>query len=862
MGFVEGESLADKIKDGPLPPRVAAEYLRKIAEAMAFAHEKGVIHRDLKPANVLVDINNEPKVTDFGLAKKVEGDSGLTATGQILGTPSYMPPEQASGKVDEVTESADVYSLGAILYALVTGRPPFQAASHLDTLLQVIDQEPVSPRKLNPQVPQDLETICLKCLQKDLRHRYESSQELVDELQRYLNGEPIKARPIKTAERVWRWARRKPGLAGFYGMSAVLILLVAIGGPLVAVAQRQLRLESESRRRQAEDATREAILREAEAVRKSRESGYRTQVWERLKSIVNTDISKQQKDRIRQQAVKCLGDFAGLEPVTIEGDFLGQSKIHATFFDDDSIAVASPRGNISIRDATTGKELERFRYGNPIQHLESSQDGKAIFVSDSKNLECWIRASEDQWIKGWECPFARSTTQFVLIEDAGKLALVDGDDIVLVSMEDGKPETRIPTEESMTGVDSIAVSPDGQLLVAAGGLPIKVVVWRVEDLMVLHDFAPPTSGLSKVEFSPDGEFMVLGSDEGFITYRTKEFSQWSLSRTNTITSVCFSPNSRYLLFPTVTGSIQLWNMATQQLAVELRHPRPNRQGIVCFSPSGNRFMSAGGGAISIWRMGLPEKKLLAAHSQGTTCVAFHPRKSILASGSKDGTLAFWDAVSGEEIDRITTGAPIQTIGFSADGTLIAAGTWNPKRGIHIWQTDTTHSLPIFISGPSRRGVNGVRFSKDGRYLAMTGDGGTLLLELKKSDAARQISISQQAFLPYGGKHLQFDSESKYLVTVGTNLKVWEVDQILTGNPRLDPRVLSGKLLSPWKNLEFHPTRSWAYVVSGDGVIEARALKRPMVRSLPESQVIVQYSPTIWRSNKSPNTWPLTPVHML
>ena len=226
MGFVDGASLAATIKDGPLPPKEAAECTRKVAEVIAFAHKRGVIHRDLKPANVLLDRNGEPKVTDFGLAKKVEGDGGLTATGQILGTPSYMPPEQAAGKIDEVTESADVYALGAILYALVTSRPPFQAASPLDTLMQVLEQEPVSPRVLNTNVPLDLETICLKSLEKEARRRYSSATALAEELQRFLNDEPIHARPISAPERVLRWCRRKPVVAG---LIAAVVLAMSIG---------------------------------------------------------------------------------------------------------------------------------------------------------------------------------------------------------------------------------------------------------------------------------------------------------------------------------------------------------------------------------------------------------------------------------------------------------------------------------------------------------------------------------------------------------------------------------------------------------------------------------------------------------
>lgn len=176
MGFVEGESLAAKITDGPLNADEAARLVKAVAEAVQYAHDHGVIHRDLKPANVLLDANGQPRVTDFGLAKQVSGDSNLTDTGQVLGTPSYMPPEQAAGKLDQIGPTADVYSLGAILYTLITGRPPFQAASPVDTLLQVLDQEPVPPRLLNPRIRRDLETVAIKCLQKDIPRRYASDR--------------------------------------------------------------------------------------------------------------------------------------------------------------------------------------------------------------------------------------------------------------------------------------------------------------------------------------------------------------------------------------------------------------------------------------------------------------------------------------------------------------------------------------------------------------------------------------------------------------------------------------------------------------------------------------------------------------
>lgn len=247
MGFVDGQSLKERLRDGLLPPREAAELVERIAEAIAYAHEKGVIHRDLKPANILLDRNNLPRVTDFGLAKQLHSDNDLTASGQVMGTPSYMPPEQAAGRLDKIGPTADVYSLGAILYELLTGRPPFQAASTLDILRQVIDQEPASLRSLNRNIAADLETICHKCLAKSPTQRYPSAVALQAELKRFLRGEPIMARPVSRTEKAWRWCRRNPTLAMLIAAMVVLLIsgtavsaFFAIKASKAAVAAQQL----------------------------------------------------------------------------------------------------------------------------------------------------------------------------------------------------------------------------------------------------------------------------------------------------------------------------------------------------------------------------------------------------------------------------------------------------------------------------------------------------------------------------------------------------------------------------------------------------------------------------------------------
>jgi serine/threonine protein kinase len=224
LEFCPGGSLDKKLSGTPLPAVEAAELVQKLALAMQAAHDKGILHRDLKPANVLLAEDGTLKITDFGLAKKL-GEQGQTQTGAIMGTPSYMAPEQASGKSKEIGPAVDIYALGAMLYELLTGRPPFKAATALDTLLQVVSDEPVSARQLQPKVPKDLETVCHKCLQKDSRKRYASAAQLAEDLRRFREGEPVIARPIGRLERGWRWCRRNSWLTI---TSAVVVLSLSV----------------------------------------------------------------------------------------------------------------------------------------------------------------------------------------------------------------------------------------------------------------------------------------------------------------------------------------------------------------------------------------------------------------------------------------------------------------------------------------------------------------------------------------------------------------------------------------------------------------------------------------------------------
>ncbi len=255
LEFVDGGSLTGRLKDGPLPPREAATILEKLARAMHHAHELGIVHRDLKPANVLLTHTGEPKVADFGLAKELDSEDGLSRTGTVMGTPAYMAPEQAEGRLREVGPGSDVYALGAILYECLTGQVPFRATTLRETLEMVVRREPTPLRRLRSTVPRDLETVCLRCLEKDPARRYLTAGDLADDLGRFLRGEPVAARPVGSLGRTWRWCRRNPAVAG---LLAAVVGALLLGATVSLAFALQARTSAREARQNADEASRQA----------------------------------------------------------------------------------------------------------------------------------------------------------------------------------------------------------------------------------------------------------------------------------------------------------------------------------------------------------------------------------------------------------------------------------------------------------------------------------------------------------------------------------------------------------------------------------------------------------------------------
>ena len=353
LEYLPGGSLADAPDGTPRPAAEAARLIEPVARAVAEAHRLGIVHRDLKPANVLLTADGEPKVSDFGLARSLASDVRLTHTGQLVGTPCYMAPEQAEAGAAEVGPAADVYSLGAILYELLTGHPPFRAATTLQTLDLVRSREPVPPRQMQPAVPRDLETICLKCLQKDPARRYAGAEALAEDLGRFLRGQPILARPTGAAERAWKWARRNPGVAA---LSAALMMTAALAFVLVSWQWRRA---------------------EARAV---------------AEALAHTEARRAHREAVRGRAELAMDHGRALCEQGEIGQgmlWLARSLRLAAEAGDDALQRAA-RINLAEWSARLGRPLARLRAPAPARDLAFRPDGRALVaLGDDGAVHSW-----------------------------------------------------------------------------------------------------------------------------------------------------------------------------------------------------------------------------------------------------------------------------------------------------------------------------------------------------------------------------------------------------------------------------------------------------------------------------------------
>ncbi|MGD0094842.1 MAG: protein kinase, partial [Planctomycetota bacterium] len=500
MKLIEGGSLSQRIPQFVHDPKSAARVLAAVARAVHFAHQRGILHRDLKPANVLLDQDLNPYVMDFGLAKRVEEDSGLTESGAVVGTASYMSPEQASGQAKFLTTAADTYGLGAILYEMLTAHPPFKAATALSTLMKVRNDEPVAPRKLNPRVDRDLEIICLKCLEKDPAKRYASAEALAEDLERWAKNEPIVARASSPWERLVKWVRRRPMAAALVAVS-VLALLSLIGGG----AWYNARLSVEKNK----------AVAEAERARAAeQQQGLEAERARRAEAEAR--MQQQEADKQRNHATLRLADslLSQADALCLAGrpreslDRYNEAKRTLTALGEPTFAVETGLFELNHAHPPPLHTFSGHREG--VSCVAFSPDGKlALSGSIDKTLKLWdlSTGSELRTFSGHT-----DRVNSIAFSPDGKLALSGSWDktVKLWDVATGR-ELRIFSGHNHT-VYGVAFSPDGKLALS-GSHDRTLKLWDVASGHELRTFSGNKGGVSSVAFSPDGKLALSGVDK-------------------------------------------------------------------------------------------------------------------------------------------------------------------------------------------------------------------------------------------------------------------------------------------------------------------------------------------------------------
>jgi eukaryotic-like serine/threonine-protein kinase len=700
MGFVEGESLKQRLSGGPLVPCEAAKLIMKVAEGIAYAHQRGVIHRDLKPANILLDQNGNPRVTDFGLAKKVHGDSSLTESDQIVGTPSYMPPEQAAGKRGELSPAADIYSLGATLYALLAGRPPFLAATTLDTVLMVRTVEPVPPRRMNASIPRDLETICLKCLEKDPKKRYGSAGELAADILRYLQNVPIVARPVSFRERAVKWALRRPAIAA---LSGALLATVVLGSVTIAWKSNEAIVSSEEANKARVE------LRDA-----------------------SVEFSRQKQDEQSDRAEKAAQATRLSTNLALIQCSEGQTD-RGLLRLANGLATATPAEFQRLLRLNLDAFSRRFHPPAPppaefgeIMALAYSSDGRRVAVSGKDNLTRTLDVETGRQVC-MPMTHEEPVTIVALNVDGSRLVTATKKSARLWDVAKGQPIGGPLTHP--TAVHQVVFSPDGKRFATVAS-PGGARLWDASTGSFVRSQSADILGSLMVAFSPDGTRLATGDFEYLrlwdaqtgkvvgqpITYRFN-------SKSFFLRSMAFSPDGKHLaaghaaLDLDLSSEARVWDLRTGKLAgPPLKHEGFVEQ--IAYSPNGQILATASSDhTVRLWdaktyqAIGNPLKHLGGVHA-----LAFSPDGARLATAASNNAAdmpashatTIWDIRRREPIgETIQKAAEVLT--FSPDGTrLVSSG--GSRSAPWVWDSTAVQPSSILLGErlPTERDRQGVR----------------------------------------------------------------------------------------------------------------------------------------------------------
>lgn len=694
MDWISGQSLADVLQTGPLAPRRAADILVRVSQAMQYAHQQGLLHRDLKPSNILLDEQGQPLVTDFGLARPIGAASDLTQTGEIVGTVSYMSPEQAGAarSDQDLGPASDVYSLGAVLYALLVGHPPFQAENPLETLLQVRQQEPVSPRSLNPKIPKELDTICLKCLEKSPRKRYVQAQDLAADLERFLTGQPIQAKPASFFQRAWRWSLGHPGAASAMVLTLCFLLLTVGGVAIYGVHVQGLNQELQDANRDL-TRTRSALLNsQAEletSLEKSQAARQRAEQSEhrlaellyaanmRAASRAYQERDVREVDRLLRRQIPTVeaSDFRGLEWPLLNRLSSPPHVELKGHFDDVQVVRYSPDG----------------------RWLATAGDDASVRVYQADTLQLYaVFRTGFQAIRG--LAFDPTGEHLACCVEDGQVRLFE---------IHSQSNRRTISAHPQKACDAVW-SQDGRVLFTSGD-DAWIRLWDAQSGKPLGQIGPHQTGKAviRLALSRDERFLASVSNSVCCVWDlTTKKHRFRYQEKTRITSVAFSPDGRWLSFGALNGRAHLVPCPDFPNPPAFSSPHGDAVEAVAFSPDGRWGADADrGGVLSVWPLtkdgaghthvvGDPERDsetdshFILAHRDRILALAFSPDGRRIVTGGKGGIVRVWkreDLLHPKSPDSPL--GPVTDLQYLSEGTILACekggvSAWNSQNGMH------------------------------------------------------------------------------------------------------------------------------------------------------------------------------------
>jgi len=803
MEFVNGRTLAELLHDGPLPARVAAGYLERVASAVHFAHERGVLHRDLKPSNILIDGQGQPRVTDFGLAKRFDGGNEVTLTGQVLGTPAYIAPEQAGGaKFGVVDRRSDVYSLGALLYHAVCGLPPFSGESVPEILHKVTGFEPVAPRLLNHGLPRDLETICLKCLAKEPSRRYKSALELAQELLRFLNGEPILARPVGRLEKLWHWSRRQPALAAALA-GCVIILVGGIGGMLWQLRQTKA-AKAVAVQKARDEETQRILAQQSELV--MRQNLYTADMLAVQRALDLKDLGSARMLLDAHRPGPAQTDLRGFEWRYLWDRARGDHCIVLTNGNNVTAAAFSPDGKwlafagIQVLVCDTSRYQVRSRVN--IDNVDS-----LAFFHDSSSL--LLGLSSPWTVRRWDWQRGGQPSDFIspgaswprptISPGADVLAVGCGCDLVASEPEGTTtlydPVTGQPRQTLPASGGHAVFSPDGKLLATGSGQG-KIKLWNPLTGELLRELTNANRAVS-MNFSPDGLTLAVCAPimDGTWLYDVATGAQRPIARGNfcCVWDAAFSPDGKTLATAVTDETVRLWDVKSgDQSACFLGHSYQVSR--VTWSPDGKVVGSCGSdGTLRLWDVAAASKEQ-------------SPIPGVVRPGmfSRDGRLvAVTDSDDATRIYELSSMQPVspprqigKPLGFLPDAMALLSIRWPGNTDaceVVRWSVPDLKLLETIelsqIGGP----LSIHQLSPDGRLLANGGaEGEVRILDLANSGKfLAQLSVPDKGF----AEALAFSPDGRLL---GISFLRSSTGYLWDMTPQHPPRALQGLIASTFR----------------------------------------------------------------